>query len=64
MVYGSTHEDPGWTRKVKEHAKAAGNNSPVIKYVMPQSAIDATEEKVKAFLRNELKIPIVPVAIP
>jgi hypothetical protein len=53
-----------WVKKVKEHAKEAGNNSPVIKYVMPQSAIDATEEKVKAFLRNELKIPIVPVAIP
>jgi len=53
-----------WVTKVKEHAKAAGDNSPVIKYVMPQSAIDATPQKVKAFLRNELKIPIVPVAIP
>jgi len=39
-----------WVKKVKEHAKEAGNNSPVIKYVMPQSAIDATEDKVKAFL--------------
>lgn len=53
-----------WVRKVKEHAKAAGDNSPVIKYVMPQSAIDATPQKVKDFLLDELKIPIVPVAIP
>jgi hypothetical protein len=53
-----------WVEKVKEHAKATGNNSPVIKYVMPQSAIDATPQKVKDFLLDELKIPIVPVAIP
>lgn len=53
-----------WVTKVKEHAKAAGDNSPVIKYVMPQSAIDATPQKVKDFLRLEMTIPIVPVAIP
>jgi hypothetical protein len=53
-----------WVEKVKEHAKATGNNSPVIKYVMPQSAIDATEQKVKDFLLLKLNIPIVPVAIP
>jgi len=53
-----------WVKKVKQHAKATGDNSPVIKYVMPQSAIDATPQKVKDFLLDELKIPIVPVAIP
>ena len=53
-----------WVKKVKEHAKDAGNNTPVIKYVMPQSAIDATPQKVKDFLLRELKISIVPVAIP
>jgi hypothetical protein len=31
---------------------------------MPQSAIDATEQKVKDFLLLKLNIPIVPVAIP
>jgi hypothetical protein len=31
---------------------------------MPQSAIDATPQKVKDFLLRELKISIVPVAIP
>ncbi len=53
-----------WVEKATRHANAAGNNRPVLKYVMPQSAIDATSQKVKEFLLDELKIPIVPVAIP
>jgi hypothetical protein len=52
-----------WVKKAIEHAKKAGDNSPVIKYVMPQSAIDATPQKVKDFLEGK-NIQIVPFAIP
>lgn len=52
-----------WVTKATEHGKAAGNAQPVLKYVMPQSAIDATSQKVKDFLEG-MNITIVPVAIP
>jgi hypothetical protein len=52
-----------WVKKAIQHAKKAGDNSPVIKYVMPQSAIDATPKKVKDFLEG-MNITIVPFAIP
>jgi hypothetical protein len=53
-----------WVDKATKHGKAGGNADPVLKYVMPQSAIDATPENVKRFLRVENNIEIVPFDIP